>query len=372
MTTNRTTVRRWLAIGGTAHRPPRRARKTRHRSIVAPLTAALGATAAVGVGLALARIGSGQLDERRRRQRDARAIPGELPPNEGLRQLALAQAELALAELEKAADDPARAVHETRKAIKRICTVLSLLDSELGHKRCVLEQDSLRQAAAGLAGSRDAEVLIETLDRLLARHPRRLGAGKGPRRMRRTLLAKREQAELEVIRDAGALAAVTAELRSFRARAAGWPLSAGSGTTSAEAGLEGIYRQGRRRRRRAKKAGKKHRTEAMHRWRKRVKELRYAAEMLDRIGPSSMRLAKLAKRADRLGEVLGEDHDLAMLAEWVQRSGKSSGAKRPTRRRLLKLIGTRRRKLARRAFQEGARIYRRPSAEFRLRVRGAR
>ena len=77
----------------------------------------------------------------------------------------------------------------------------------------------------------------------------------------------------------------------------------------------------------------------MHEWRKRVKDLRYAAEMLQRREPSGASrregkrkrrrererlraqaapLRRLAKRADDLGELLGEEHDLVLLEELVR------------------------------------------------------
>jgi CHAD domain-containing protein len=92
---------------------------------------------------------------------------------------------------------------------------------------------------------------------------------------------------------------------------------------------------------------------ALHEWRKRVKDLRYAAEMLDR--PS------LARRADSLGETLGEDHDLAVLAQRIRTDARqakgSQRVGRRTRKLLLGLIAKRRRKLQRRALRAGRRLY---------------
>ena len=80
---------------------------------------------------------------------------------------------------------------------------------------------------------------------------------------------------------------------------------------------------------------------ALHEWRKHVKDLRYGAEVLEVREPAgadskrsgkrrreqirrtvkqSRRIAKVARRADRLGEVLGEEHDLMLLAERVRRA----------------------------------------------------
>ena len=53
-------------------------------------------------------------------------------------------------------------------------------------------------------------------------------------------------------------------------------------------------------------------------WRKRVKELRYAAETLDRGGKRCKPVRRVARRADRLGEMLGEEHDLALLEARVR------------------------------------------------------
>ena len=121
---------------------------------------------------------------------------------------------------------------------------------------------------------------------------------------------------------------------------------------------------------------------AMHQWRKRVKDLRYAAEMLQRQelsarGSRSRRararsearwLHRLAARADELGEVLGEEHDLAVLGAWLRAEGKRVGAGRATRRTLERLISKRRSKLRKRALRDGQRLYRRRPGEFMERI----
>jgi len=119
----------------------------------------------------------------------------------------------------------------------------------------------------------------------------------------------------------------------------------------------------------------------MHRWRKRVKDLRYAAEALSRSHPAAASVAgrpgaprgarkrsarrerdlipKLARRSDELGELLGQEHDLFLLAQRV-RDGRGDCGRR-TRRTLLKLIERRRERLRIRAVRDGARLYgRRP------------
>src|ERR1700692_4356620 len=96
MTTNRTAIRRRLAIRGRTHRPPWGARKAGHGSIVAPLSASIAATVAVGLGVVMAR----SERERRRtlkhtRERRLGRAPGE-PLAGGLQRMALAQIDVAL------------------------------------------------------------------------------------------------------------------------------------------------------------------------------------------------------------------------------------------------------------------------------------
>jgi hypothetical protein len=129
---------------------------------------------------------------------------------------------------------------------------------------------------------------------------------------------------------------------------------------------------------------------AMHEWRKRVKDLRYAAEMLRRAerthapalpgaaGRAERRrrararqqakfLRCTARAADDLGEALGEDHDLAVLAQLVRAHGAKRAQprlRRRPRRGLLKAIARRRRKLRARALRDGRRLYAREPSKF--------
>jgi ubiquinone biosynthesis protein UbiJ len=81
---------------------------------------------------------------------------------------------------------------------------------------------------------------------------------------------------------------------------------------------------------------------------------------------------RIARRADRLGEMLGEEHDLALLEARVRERSRQFAGERKTRKRLLELIASRRRKLRKRALREGERLYRRPPRRFLRRVKRAR
>ena len=384
MTTDRTAIRRWLEVGGAAHRPPFGARKARHRSIVAPLAATLAATAAVGLGMVLARAGSERRTQRRRREERRLGLGPEERLAAGLGRMAVAQAELAIEAIEdEAPTSRGHSVHEARKAIKRLRTIVRLLEDELGPSACAREQASLRAAAAALAGAREAEVMLATLEGLLERNAGALAGRRQVGRLHKHLSAQREQAERLAEHPATRIAA-TNELRAFRARAGAWQLAERPGLGPVDSGLRRIYRDGRRRHRRAAR-GKGGRMQAMHQWRKRVKDLRYAAEVLERreLGGRGSRsasararaeakwLRRLAARADELGELIGEEHDLAVLGQWLKAEGRSAGVRRPTRRRLQRLISKRRAELRRRALRDGRRLYRRSPGDFMARIRRA-
>jgi len=374
------------------------ARKIGHRSIVAPL-ATLAAAAALGVGVALARAGRERtLPEPapppEPPRRDFALLPGERLA-EGLRRMALAQTDLCIELLGGEADGPAqeRAVHETRKALKRLRALLRLLTGELGEKRRRREDRALRDIAGRLAGARDSEVMLTTLQGLAERQPERIGSRRGVRELLAHLHEEHERASRQVLEDAGARAAALEGLRAFGERAQAWELADTDSIGLVEPGLLLIYRQGRRRYARVAE-GHGDRTHAMHEWRKRVKDLRYAAEMLQRAGApecprpgvsahgprpgkggQSKRLRRLARRADELGELLGEEHDLAVLAELIRARarGRSHGPHvgARTRRLLLGAIARRRRKLRRRALRQGERLYRRRPSQLARRVRQA-
>jgi hypothetical protein len=72
-----------------------------------------------------------------------------------------------------------------------------------------------------------------------------------------------------------------------------------------------------------------------------------------------------------LGELLGEEHDLAVLAERVRASGDRFEGEERAREALLKLIARRRKRLRRRALRQGERLYRRTPKRFLARTRGA-
>jgi CHAD domain-containing protein len=398
MTTDWTPIRRRLAVGRAAHSPPWGGRKARHRSIVPPLAAALAATLALRAGVSLAQAAR----ERRAagaRERDRRV--GLAPSEEvgaGLQRTALGQLDVAIEMLARLDSErsPERAVHETRKALKRLRAMLRLLEPELAEAAYAREDATLRDAGRRLSVPRDADVLLETLDGLIKAHPDRLAGRGGVIRLRAHLRSERERAWHATLSDRALCAQTIEELRACRVRIAAWQLPEREGVELVRPGFTRVYRQGRKRYRRAAH-GRGERTLALHRWRKRVKDLRYAAEALQwreaerdepvkakgrrarrrraRASKQAAWLRRLARRADDLGELLGQEHDLAVLGKYVRNLRATQGATprvgARARRRILKLTATRRRKLRKRALRDGEGLYRRRPAQMAERLASA-
>ncbi len=398
MSANWTAVRRRLAVRRTTHRPPSGGRQAGHGSIVAPLAATLVATVAVGVGVALARAERTRRSAKspRKHARRFAQLPGE-PLGEALRRIALGQLDLAIELLAdegntdtkgqsvrkrdrkghgkhhrhggKRSEPDGRAIHETRKALKRLRALLRLLRHELGERRFEHEYGILSDAARRLAGARDAQVMLETFDALLASSPRKLGRRRVLIEQRKRLAAASRLATRRTLGDEATRAEVLDELRGLRARAQRWSLAERGGIAIVEHDLRLLYRQGRRRFRRlprGKRRGSRSDTRALHEWRKAGKDLRYAAEILD--------LRSLAQRAETLEELLGEEHDLALLAQRLPAAGRAPFKGRrgkQARKALLEQIGRRRRRLRKRALRQGERLYRRKPKKFVRRVRRA-
>jgi CHAD domain-containing protein len=343
-------------------------------------------------------------------------LPDE-PFAAGLRRVILGQLDLAIELLESATEAPsdegsgksaAHTVHETRKAIKRLRALLRLMRTELGPKRFARENAALRDCGRRLARARDAEVMVGTLDALVQRHPKKLAGHRGVRELRTRLVAERERAAGSSPTAGGPPTAGGArssggpdlggapgpgrsgregrpagaeDLRAIRARVLAWELPDRGGGRRGPAkllgpGLERIYREGRRGLRRAGRSPLRRTGDLeLHAWRKRVKDLRYAAETLDRgdHGEAARRVRRVARRADHLGEILGEEHDLALLGRTISdrpelfAGGRAKRARR-ARKTLLKLIARRRKRLRRRALREGERLYRRKPRRFTRRL----
>jgi hypothetical protein len=285
--------------------------------------------------------------------------------------MTLAQLDLAIQTLAQASDgDLEQAVHETRKAIKRVRTLERLMRQANDRERQQHRKALLREAAGELSGARDAQVALNTLEGLMRRQPKQLGASPGVARLHAALLAEQTAAE-RAVQESGARQRALQLLQETRANLADEPARGGRREARAlTAGMIRIYARGRL----AMRAARKHRDIAkMHEWRKRVKDLRHAAQALGdggsaKKGGARARLSRIGRDADRLGEALGEEHDLALLGKRVGAEDAIFRGDKAGRKHLQVAIKRRRKRLATRALKGGTVLYRANPKRFRKRL----
>ncbi len=191
-------------------------------------------------------------------------------------------------------------VHELRKNIKKTRALLRLVRPHFkGYDR---ENAALRDAARLVSDLRDADVLAATFDDVASRiymPPDALAA----------LRDRIVRPHTKVADAAAHLAAHGEAIATIARRAKNWKVS-GAGFDAIEDGLERSWTAARK----AMRMTESDPTgEALHLWRKRVKDHWYHARLLARIWPEMMTHHIAA--ADTLGETLGEARDLAFLIE---------------------------------------------------------
>lgn len=265
-----------------------------------------------------------------------------------VRRVATDRLDDALAQLgEGLSRDPAHAIHEARKDIKKTRSLLRLVKESIGEDRFRIENDRLRAAAHTLASARESDALSESLAALVE--------GKGDSLSPEALGATRLwQDRMGTARGPGAdvvlsAARASALLANARDDARTWALGHGS-FELIEPGIRRTYRQGRRYLAQAEEDSS---DETLHEWRKRVKDMWYSLRLLGRVWEPVIR--PLADQAHELSDLLGDHHDLGELSDAME-SG-AAGLSVPSRQELLRAADERQRELHHAAVALGRRLY---------------
>jgi CHAD domain-containing protein len=283
-------------------------------------------------------------------------------PSRGIRRCAREELDNAIDQLtEGVSSDPITGVHEARKSLKKERALLRLVRGELGDDTYRAENTALRDAAARLSGLRDAQVGLLTLDRLA--EP---AAGHvPPETMERLRAALAADADGHAPTGLPALAAAVAvELTDVRDHVKRWHLERDDwGLVSG--GLRRAYERGV-----AALADVEAdpTVERLHEWRKRVKDLWYHARLLQPVWPEMMDAQ--AEQAHVLSELLGDDHDLAVLRERLVSDPTLAGDAPGDLDPLIGVIDRRRADLIAQARLLGRRLYAERPKAFERRMKG--
>jgi CHAD domain-containing protein len=202
-----------------------------------------------------------------------------------------------------------KAIHEARKSFKRLRAVVRLMHEELGPELYRRENVAFRDAGRPLSDARDAKVLVDAFDALLAHFAAEVVADPFVP-LREILVHRRIQAG--GVLNEQTIQTVVAQIQDARQRVMDWPL-AHDGWDGLAPGLRRLYADGRD----AFEVAYKHPAfETFHEWRKRVKDLWYAMELLSPVWPELMQ--PLGEQVHLLSDYLGDDHDLAVLRQTLQ------------------------------------------------------
>jgi CHAD domain-containing protein len=235
---------------------------------------------------------------------------------DGMPRIVGEQLDRAIAELSGDAADLPEAVHQVRKRCKKIRGLLRLFRDAFSASYPE-ENAWFRDLAKRLSAARDAEAMLESLDLLCEALSGELGADAFAT-VRQAMLTRRSEVQEDVelpqrVRE------TTAQLRDARTRVPGWRLDA-DGFAAVEKGVARTYRRARK----ALDASYRDPTpERFHEWRKRVKYHWYHLRLLRELWPAPMKA--LAAEAKQLADLLGDDHDLAVLRETLVQEGDDLG-----------------------------------------------
>ena len=278
----------------------------------------------------------------------------------GVRRMVAGQLGKALEHLDCQDEKRDAHIHEARKAIKRLRALVRLVRGDLGDEMYALENQCYRDVGQRLSGLRDATVLVETLDRLVESLGEDVPKSRFAR-VRTWLVERRDRTYVDSSNQV--VQEVIADLAQARERLENWKLQR-EGWGGIRAGVQRIYARGRRDFAGAYALPS---DEAFHDWRKQVKYLWYHTQILEHIWPSVMQA--LAEELDQLGELLGQDHDLAVLRATVLAEFPRAGAT-ATVLALERRVDERRSRMQAQARLLGERIYLERPREFSRRLRG--
>jgi len=232
------------------------------------------------------------------------------------------------------------AIHEARQGFKRLRGLTRLAKPRLGADFDA-ENRRWRDAGRLLSGSRDITVLLETFDKLAANGGAKLSASSvGRLRSRIAATGANGAAEnSDQMQDALRLLS-DAEQAVVRLR---WP-------SSMRMLVRGLHKSQARLRRKWKKARETGEADALHSWRKCVKDQAAQLRLFRRVVNNGLRERRNEEK--QAAEILGNEHDLWLLGE---RLAEMSLPQRlaQTRDQLRNEIEKHRDKLRREAFEKG-------------------
>lgn len=280
-----------------------------------------------------------------------------MPMSEAVRRVACAEVDAAYAGL-ASPPDRHRGVHDARKCLKRLRSLLVLIRPGVPEPVFLSLTERVRSIARGLAPARDAHALLDAIDKL-GGGDQNPGESTPIRALRAWLHRRRQAAErsLESNTASDAMRGLFA-LRPAMAGLAVYP----DGFPPVAKGLRESYRSGRQAFTRALASGS---DEDFHEWRKTLQHHWRHMQLLMPCWPSE--LSARVEVARTLSQLLGDDHDIALLRQLVSAPTMVFASPEDTQA-FLKRCRNRHKALRREAETRGARLFVERSRPFVERI----
>lgn len=240
----------------------------------------------------------------------------------GIKRVTLEQLELGAAGFFDGEEKFPKAIHESRKAVKRVRALLRMVRFELPGDVYRYEDRAMRNTNRMISEVRSSFTAVEAARAIRDIYGEFLAEGTFHETLDR-LQQRSDIIQLAALEDPNLIGRVVRNLERAYHRYSSWPTDPdaravyGMGIRdSYEAlgpGLANTYGRGRKEMVAAFTRSSPH---GFHLWRKRAKYLRHQMEFLAPLWPEV--ITGMAMTLDRLGMVLGEDHDLHELNDLVQ------------------------------------------------------
>lgn len=251
---------------------------------------------------------------------------------DGIRRVLSEQIEQSLGELADTNLNRAEVIHQVRKRCKKIRATLQLVRDALGNSYSK-ENAWYRDATRSISDVRDTEAMIETCDALAKRFTNHVDIEiiqsiRSPLERRKNMLMEDTDRINKLLQDfesamvAGhkRVATLSIEGDGYGTLLAGMCKTYSRARTSMDAAYENPI------------------AETFHEWRKRVKSHGYHMLLLNDACPTVVRARW--DEVDKLGELLGDHHNLCVLRSWVL-NDYASCANKEARSNFIKLIDKR-------------------------------
>ena len=280
-----------------------------------------------------------------------------VPMSEAVRRAACSEIDSACAAL-AVPPDRHKGVHDARKCLKRLRSLMVLIRPGLPDPVYASLAERLRSIAKGLAPARDAPALLDAINKLFGDAEDDTEATPIPA-LRRWLQERRQSAARSL--ESSAASEAIRGLTSVRPAMAGLAVYP-DGFQSVAKGLRQSYRGGRKALAKAFASGS---AEDFHEWRKALQHHWRHMQLLTPCWPSELSARVEISRS--LSQILGDDHDIAMLQHLISAPTMSFASPDVTAS-FLKQCRSRQRALRRDAKMLGERLFAERSQPFAERI----